>query len=554
MAKPMQTNNFNNPIKLTDYLAWLVEASTSWEKENINISSLDRLIKNSMRLIVKQTENLETAPILQKSLYALSHRMKEEQKFNTPEGHLLAFEVTTIAMGIFSSSKHAEWAYLPQDALRLIFSKNLPQNVQNLKSGLEESKLVSKEWYENVEVVKKHWVNSENVSLRTYGCNTAEEAVQYIIDKGLLSANLGEFRDITDDNLIKLIENCPNLNHLVLESDEIKDFPLEKLTKLTTLKLPGCNEIPADKLLNAVKNFHQLVVLDLSRCEQLDNQIQADELAKRLKGLTQLTSLSLDFSQEDVNGMTLAEALKTLKQLTHLSLAFCSIQGNDLAEVVKNLSQLSKLDLIGCNQIPGNKLAEVFENSKLTHLCLAYWRMITMDELADGLKNLLDLTYLDLSECELIGGERLSELLRNLTKLNFLGLSGCCRIGENDDDLPESLKSLSELTSLNLADCKRISENMLINILKNLPQLTCLNLSGCEQIEGIGLVESLKNLSQLTKLNLSKCQKISQESLADMLEHLTQLTIVNLSNCNQVSQDTLNQWEKQYPKIKIIST
>ena len=125
----MQTNYFDDAHKLATHIDSLANPATSWE--NLSLSDLDELIKNNRRLIVKQTEKSETAPKLQKSLFDLSKRMEKEQKFDTPEGHNLAFEVTTVAMGIFTDPKDPpkpEWTDLPQDVLGVIFSQNLPKN------------------------------------------------------------------------------------------------------------------------------------------------------------------------------------------------------------------------------------------------------------------------------------------------------------------------------------------------------------------------------------------------------------------------------------------
>ena len=58
-------------------------------------------------------------------------------------------------------------------------------------------------------------INEENLSLSIVGCKTGSEAIDYIIKNKLQSANLSKFCDITDENLKKLIENCPESSYVI---------------------------------------------------------------------------------------------------------------------------------------------------------------------------------------------------------------------------------------------------------------------------------------------------------------------------------------------------
>lgn len=461
----MQTNF--TPDILAEHIAKLSKYSTSWDNKEVQLSSLDRLIKENLRLILSQTENPETAPNLQKSLYALSHRMEKEQKFNTPEGNNLAFEVTSIAFGIFSNAK-PEWNHLPNDALQLIFSKNLPENPRNLKSGLEASKSVSKAWNSIAEKVEKQWVEQERISLRIFGCRNAREAVKCTTSKGLLSANLKDFPDITDHDLTRLIAESPNINHLIVRSDKITAFPLEKLSQLKTLSLPGCHRITEIKLTRALKNFLQLSILNLSGC----GRISEHGLAEALKGLPQLTSLKLN-KCDQYAGMKLAKSLKALSHLMALSL-FHLKEGNILVESLKNLSKLTQLSLIKCKNIPGDELAEV-------------------------VKGLPKLIKLRLTESINNSGDKLLEVMKSHPQLIFLDLS---RFGQvSGDILVEGIKNLSQLTSLNLTWCSLITENHLEEILKCLSKLRILNLTSCVQIKKTSLVEWQKEYPKINFMN-----------------------------------------------------
>lgn len=362
-----------NPLDiLGKNLDMLTDLSNSWEDvEGINLSNLDRFIKDFKKLIIEQTDIASTAQKLQTSLFDLSRRISKERKCDTREGRTLAFDVTCLAMGIFSSAK-PDWKELSRDTLQLIFAENLekipqPQDSPKLiTSGLENYKLVSKEWNHNAEIVKKKWFEQGRLSMKLiYGCKTGKEAIQCIIEKGLLSANLDDFWDITNADLDELMKKCPNLNQIILVTNTITDFSINKLKTLKILIIWSI-DIKGTELLESLKTLSQLTNLTLLHCKH----IQGDKLSETLQNLPQLTTLILfDLTIGDV----LLETIKTLTKLTHLGFPFCKmIPWNEgieaiseleelhptrqitkisLEEVLICLSQLIELNLTGCNQI-----------------------------------------------------------------------------------------------------------------------------------------------------------------------------------------------------------
>jgi hypothetical protein len=151
-------------------------------------------------------------------------------------------------MGLFSIRDYR----LPEDLLRHIFQRLLIQPGCSL-SGLKGC--VSKDWLMFSNKVKKEWVYQEGISFRNVtNCQTASEAVEFIVKNKLTAANLSEFPDLTDENL------------------------------------NGCKQITGDKLADAFKMLTQLQHLDLSQCDQ----IKGDELAEALKTLTQLQVTDLN--------------------------------------------------------------------------------------------------------------------------------------------------------------------------------------------------------------------------------------------------------------------
>src|ERR1700722_3032875 len=181
---------YNTVNDLVLYFEEIGKDTCPWEKENINVAALKNLFNNHQRLILEQTENQETAQKLQQSIWNLSNKITKEIK--TPEANVLAFEIMGMASGLFDSNK-PDWSQLPiGDLKNQIFGEILRKN-DKPKSGLAPSIFVNKGWSEHAQNVSDEWVN---ISIKEYGCKTAKEAVDCIIQRELTSANLADFPDL----------------------------------------------------------------------------------------------------------------------------------------------------------------------------------------------------------------------------------------------------------------------------------------------------------------------------------------------------------------------
>ncbi|MBA2368308.1 MAG: hypothetical protein H0V82_04705 [Candidatus Protochlamydia sp.] len=142
---------------------------------------------------------------------------------------------------------------------------------------------MSKNWLKYSNEVKKEWVCQQGISLRKVSrCQTANEAVEFIIKNKLTAANLSEYPDLTDSDLEKLVKDCPQLNFLIIKSNEITGDKLadalKAFTKLQHLNLLCCQQIFEGLLVDALKELPQLQHLDLSHCQQITGDKLADAL------------------------------------------------------------------------------------------------------------------------------------------------------------------------------------------------------------------------------------------------------------------------------------
>ena len=233
-------------------------------KENFEqekIGELNNFIDKNLRTILQQTETWE-AKDLQANLLALSNKINRE--IDTPQAHKLSFDIMGIALGLLSAKKNNYLQdEIPSEVFSIILDNLNPNNLASDIKFLKSTERTSKMWMKEINAHILRRINEENLSLSIVGCKTGSEAINYIIKNKLQSANLSEFSDITDEDLNKLIENCPDLHTLFLQSDKIKEVPFEKLQALQSLDLTGCMQLSGDKLAEALGKLTALQSLNL---------------------------------------------------------------------------------------------------------------------------------------------------------------------------------------------------------------------------------------------------------------------------------------------------
>ena len=422
----MSIDNINNIIN--KYLN-----NENFEQEKIG--KLNNFIDINLRSILQQTETLE-ARDLQANLLALSNKINKE--IDTPQAHKLSFDIMGIALGIFSAEK---FDYLqeeiPSDVFSVIVDNLNPHNLASDIKFLKSIETTSKMWSKEINAHILRRINEENLSPSFVPCKTGAEAIDYIIKHKLQSANLSEFSDVTDENLNKLIENCPNLHTLFVQSDKIKEMPFEKLTALQGLDLVVCTQLSGDKLIEALGKLTALQSLNLGGCTQLSG----DKLIEALGKLTALQSLNLGGCTQ-LSGDKLIEALGKLTALQSLILWACTeLSGDKLAEALGKLTALQGLNLWACMQLSGDKLAEALAKlTALRSLNLAWCTELSGDKLIEALAKLTALQGLNLIGCTQLSGDKLIEALAKLTALQRLDLWHSTQL--SDDKFIEAVEKL----------------------------------------------------------------------------------------------------------------
>ncbi len=410
---------------------------TAWGEKQVTIPSLGEFIEKNLKLIVAQTETGDGK--LKRILLQLSDRILVES--DQPEAHRLAFEVQGIALGLLAEGARAPWEMLTAELQVQILSRLTPKRTLGsleIKSQLASAAFTSTSLHGVARDAKKHWVNEEAVSLRTYGCKTAKEAVDYAIALNLQSVNLLEFPDVTNEDIDKLFKNCPKLNILLIKSDKISKLPPEaaQLQQLFCSDCPNLNSLPEgmDKLqqlfcsgcpINSLpEGMDKLQQLDCSGCPNLNNLPEGMDKLQQLfcydcpinslpAGMDKLQQLFC--SRCPIN--SLPAGMDKLQQL------FCSDCPN-LNSLPEGMDKLQKLDCSGCPNL--NSLPEKMD--KLQELFCSFCPINSLPAGMDKLQKLY------------CSGCPINSLPVGMDKLQKLDCSGC-----PINSLPEGMDKLQQL-------------------------------------------------------------------------------------------------------------
>ncbi|KAL9648821.1 hypothetical protein ABK040_003753 [Willaertia magna] len=322
------------------------------------------------------------------------------------------------------------------------------------------------------------------------------------------------------------------INLTIGDCQIVKEINFEKFTKLNSLNLFECFNIPE----NCLKNLNQLKKLTV-----YDNYSITDDFLNGLINLEEFyikgcsfTGIYLqnfknlkilDITDSNIND----EALLNLNNLKELKLYNCR---NILGNCLQNLIKLEKLILQTCSAM--KNINQYLNN--LTNLKYLKIYFCSSDEFltSNSLQNLTNLEYL-----EIRGKEFYDKDFCNLTKLKTLKITKPFTFFDQEKNLTGSF--LPYLTNLEILDCNFIVEEKYCKNLKHLKTLSLLkidnviseDLSYLKNIKTISLFSSFSNkitdrhLQQLTNfisLNLDHQEEITGECLINMI-NLTRLKV-----------------------------
>lgn len=193
-------------------------------------------------------------------------------------------------------------------------------------------------------------------------------------------------------------------------------------------------------------------------------------------------------------------------------------------------------------QFDENNLTTLSENCRsVRHLCLSGSTLtqFTMDELGDGL---LDLIFLDLTDCDLLEIVRLQGLveLETLYCSNSTSLvevtSECSKVKQvlvsRCSDLKKFRLSSEEISTLDLSGLQRLTTVSLL-----CANLSDLNVSGSSRIPILVLQSLIRQHPKLQKLNVHSCTQFHQEDLERLVATVQSVSILH---CGGIALEDFN--------------
>lgn len=157
-------------------------------------------------------------------------------------------------------------------------------------------------------------------------CKTSKEAVRYIIDYQLTSANLKKFPDFDNEDLRMLSENCPLLKELALKSIKFSEA----------------------SLIDALAHLIQLETLDISWCIQITG-----EVLTKCQGIVNL----------NISGCRgiFGSKFIAINKVQNLKLIWLSITAAELEKVIEKSPNIQSLNVSRCRLITDDDIAEIIK-------------------------------------------------------------------------------------------------------------------------------------------------------------------------------------------------
>jgi len=164
---------------------------------------------------------------------------------------------------------------------------------------------------------------------------------------------------MSNENLMKLILICPNLNEINLSSNGQINYAgwtaLMGLSRLQTLNISKCFRVDDEEIkliATSCKNLTRLTIQELTRI----TDVGFYELARKLPALRHL-----DASKTSISNAGLLEVVTHCTDLTTLKLNRCkSVTEAGILEALENASQLREIEIKQCD-VSNEALAEMRE-------------------------------------------------------------------------------------------------------------------------------------------------------------------------------------------------
>jgi hypothetical protein len=212
------------------------------------------------------------------------------------------------------------------------------------------------------------WLNSRSIKIRRLKCNRISNTIA--VKVGHIGSSLHwlsiKDRNMTDENLGKIIDGCPNLQSVELyECRNITDDSIIRLIEmcphLNSLDLTCCYKTTDLSVVSLAEQCPDLYSLNLDRCNNVTDS-SITELAEKCSNLN-----TLNLSRLYVTDISITRLAENCPHLHCLDVSNCyNITDSSMLILAEKCHHLQRLNLSNCTGITMSmtKLKELFPNTK----------------------------------------------------------------------------------------------------------------------------------------------------------------------------------------------
>lgn len=355
--------------------------------------------------------------------------------------------------------------------------------------------------------------------------NLTDKCLTTLHSSKLKSVTLVALDQLTNNGLITLAKNCPNICELMVpRCNQLTDGCFQAVTTL----LKGVLEVLDLSGVHLLTDL-SLVAIGSGSCPNLRElylngctMISGVGIQQVTEGCPSLSSLDIGYCYRILNkGTSFVGASAFPKTLTELTLHGVQMSEDLLIEVLNQLPYVKVLTLCGLRSV---------DDDTLNQICLAVGRT---------------LTSLDLSGCTVLTDAGLSAISKHCQVIESLKVSFCPNItGQKLKPLFNCPKRGPDIKTFVANGCKMFSVEVVAEIAACCPSLHNLRLAGMKDVDDQLLTAVAENCHHLASINIKGCGQVTDVGVCELarmcpleevvvsgVSSLTDRSVFALANC-----------------------
>lgn len=387
-----------------------------------------------------------------------------------------------------------------------------------------------------------------HLKLSSFQVHLTDKCLLTLRSSKLVSVKLDHIDQLSNNGVITLAKNCPNICELMLPGcKELNDSCIETVTR-TLLK--GKLEVLELSEIHLLTDL-SLLAIGSGDCPKLRelllvgcNMISGAGLLQVTQGCPNLTSLDIGYCYRILNdGRTLVTANAFPSNLLELTLHGVQMSSELLIDLVEKLDYIRELTLCGMKAVDDDSLEKICSaaGQTLRSLDLSGCAVLTDAGLSAISKQCQAIESLKVSFCPNITGKSLKSLFRcpkRGQEFKAFVANGCKMFSV--DVIAEIAASCPSLLVLRLAGMKDVDDQLLTAVAENCHQITRVSIKGCGLVSDVGVCE-LARMCPLEEVVVSGVSGLTDRSVFALANCCcSTLKEVYASGCSMITQAAIN--------------